>query len=61
MAKGKCGHRARQWAGADKNMGMFDVSDKPETLRIATARAIIKVGPKTILLINEGKSPKISP
>src|ERR687886_35099 len=39
-------------------MGMFDVSDKPETLRIATARAIIRVSPKTILLINEGKSPK---
>ncbi|HEY9407834.1 MAG TPA: bifunctional molybdenum cofactor biosynthesis protein MoaC/MoaB [Nitrososphaera sp.] len=39
-------------------MGMFDVGDKPETLRIATARAIVKVSPKTISLIKEGKSPK---
>jgi cyclic pyranopterin phosphate synthase len=39
-------------------MGMFDVGDKSETLRIATARAIIKVTPETICLIKEGKSPK---
>jgi cyclic pyranopterin phosphate synthase len=39
-------------------MGMFDVGDKPETLRIATARAIVKVSPKTVSLIKEGKSPK---
>jgi molybdenum cofactor biosynthesis protein MoaC len=39
-------------------MGMFDVGDKSETLRIATARAIVKVRPKTIQLIQEGKSPK---
>jgi cyclic pyranopterin monophosphate synthase len=39
-------------------MGMFDIGDKSETLRIATARAIGKVGPKTIQLIKEGKSPK---
>jgi cyclic pyranopterin phosphate synthase len=39
-------------------MGMFDVGDKPETLRIATARAVIKVSPETIYLIKEGKSPK---
>jgi cyclic pyranopterin monophosphate synthase len=39
-------------------MGMFDVGDKSETLRMATARAIIKVNPKTIRLIKEGKSPK---
>ena len=39
-------------------MGMFDVGDKSETLRIATARAIIKVSPETIILIKEGKSPK---
>jgi cyclic pyranopterin monophosphate synthase len=39
-------------------MGMFDVGDKSETLRIATARAIIKVSPETICLIKEGKSPK---
>jgi cyclic pyranopterin monophosphate synthase len=39
-------------------MGMFDVGDKPETLRIATARAVIKVSPETIHLIKEGKSPK---
>ncbi|MFL6490392.1 MAG: bifunctional molybdenum cofactor biosynthesis protein MoaC/MoaB [Nitrososphaera sp.] len=39
-------------------MGMFDIGDKSETLRIATARAIVKVGSKTIQLIKEGKSPK---
>lgn len=39
-------------------MGMFDVGDKSETLRIATARAIVKVNPETIRLIKEGKSPK---
>jgi cyclic pyranopterin monophosphate synthase len=39
-------------------MGMFDVGDKSETLRIAIARAVIKVSPETIHLIKEGKSPK---
>jgi cyclic pyranopterin phosphate synthase len=39
-------------------MGMFDIGDKSETLRIATARAIVKVRPETIRLIKEGKSPK---
>src|SRR5215218_9200219 len=39
-------------------MGMFDIGDKSETLRIATARAIVKVRPKTIQLIQEGKAPK---
>ncbi|HVD20896.1 MAG TPA: bifunctional molybdenum cofactor biosynthesis protein MoaC/MoaB [Nitrososphaera sp.] len=39
-------------------MGMFDIGDKSDTLRIATARAIVKVRPKTIQLIQEGKSPK---
>jgi cyclic pyranopterin phosphate synthase len=39
-------------------MGMFDIGDKSETLRIATARAILKVRSETIRLINEGKSPK---
>lgn len=39
-------------------MGMFDIGDKSETLRIATARAIVKVRPRTIQLIQEGKSPK---
>ncbi len=37
---------------------MFDVVDKSETLRIATARAIVNVSPETIHLIKEGKSPK---
>jgi len=39
-------------------MGMFDIGDKSETLRIATAQAIVKLRPKTIRLIKEGKSPK---
>ncbi len=37
---------------------MFDVGDKPETLRTAVAQAIVKVEPATITLIKEGKSPK---
>ncbi|OLC23212.1 MAG: bifunctional molybdenum cofactor biosynthesis protein MoaC/MoaB [Thaumarchaeota archaeon] len=37
---------------------MFDVGDKPDTLRIATARAIVKVSAETVSLIMEGKSPK---
>jgi len=39
-------------------VGMFDVGDKPDTLRTATAQAIVKVEPATITLIKEGKSPK---
>ncbi|MDQ3872707.1 MAG: bifunctional molybdenum cofactor biosynthesis protein MoaC/MoaB [Thermoproteota archaeon] len=39
-------------------MGMFDVIDKSETLRTATARATIIVSSETIRLIKEGKSPK---
>jgi len=38
--------------------GMIDVGDKTETLRTALAQAIIKVSPKTIDLIKQGKSPK---
>jgi molybdenum cofactor biosynthesis protein MoaC len=39
-------------------MGMFDVADKSDTLRIATAQAIIRVSHTTIDLIKSGKSPK---
>ena len=39
-------------------VGMFDVGDKPDTLRIATAKATIRVKPETNRLIAEGKSPK---
>jgi len=39
-------------------VGMFDVGDKPPTLRTAVAQAIVKVEPATINLIKEGKSPK---
>jgi molybdenum cofactor biosynthesis protein MoaC len=38
--------------------GMFDVADKSDTLRIATAQAVIKISPLTSKLIKEGKSPK---
>lgn len=38
--------------------GMIDVGDKAETLRTAVAQAIIKAIPKTIDLIQQGKSPK---
>ena len=37
---------------------MFDVSKKGDTLRIATAQAIIKVNPESIDLIKNGKTPK---
>ena len=38
--------------------GMFDVSKKGDTLRFATAQAIIKVTPETIDLIKNQKTPK---
>jgi cyclic pyranopterin phosphate synthase len=40
------------------NKGMFDVSNKADTLRFAIAQAIIKVTPKTINLIKKQKTPK---
>ncbi len=39
-------------------MGMFDVANKPDTLRTATAQAIVKVSPETIQTVKAGKSPK---
>jgi cyclic pyranopterin phosphate synthase len=39
-------------------MGMYDVGDKSETLRTATAQAIIRVNPETISLIKERRLPK---
>lgn len=39
-------------------MSMFDVSKKPDSLREAISRAIVRVDKRTISLINEGKSPK---
>jgi cyclic pyranopterin monophosphate synthase len=38
--------------------GMYDISDKPDTFRTAVARAIIKVSPFTLTLVNDGKIPK---
>jgi cyclic pyranopterin monophosphate synthase len=38
--------------------GMFDVSRKGDTLRFATAQAIIKVSPESIDLIKNEKTPK---
>lgn len=40
---------------------MKDISKKIKTLRIARAEGILKVDPKTILLIKEGKVPKGNP
>lgn len=40
---------------------MKDISKKIKTLRIACAEGILKVDPKTILLIKEGKVPKGNP
>jgi len=39
-------------------MGMFDVADKADTLRVAVAQATVKVSSETIRLIKAGKSPK---
>jgi cyclic pyranopterin monophosphate synthase len=37
---------------------MYDISNKPESFRTATAQAIVKMNSDTITLIHEGKSPK---
>jgi cyclic pyranopterin monophosphate synthase len=37
---------------------MFDISNKPESLRTAIAQAIVKMHPDTVTLIREGKAPK---
>jgi cyclic pyranopterin phosphate synthase len=37
---------------------MFDVSNKPKSLRTAIAQAIVKMNPETIDLVHEGRSPK---
>ncbi len=39
-------------------MGMFDVANKPDTLRRAVALAIVKTSPESIQLVKEGRSPK---
>ena len=38
--------------------GMYDISDKQDTLRTAVAQAIVKVSPFTVTLVNEGKIRK---
>jgi molybdenum cofactor biosynthesis protein MoaC len=38
--------------------GMLDVSNKPDTQRLAKAHAILKVSPGAMLLVKEGKSAK---
>lgn len=40
---------------------MRDVSAKIKTLRVATARAVLKVSPSTIQMIREGRVPKGDP
>ena len=39
-------------------VGMYDISDKPETFRTAIAQAIVRLSPSTVTLVNEGKIPK---
>jgi cyclic pyranopterin monophosphate synthase len=41
-----------------KDKGMFDVSSKPDTYRIARAQAILNIHPKTAALLAAGDSPK---
>lgn len=43
---------------SDDDGGMFDVADKIDTLRTATAQAIIRINPQTLKLIREDKTPK---
>jgi molybdenum cofactor biosynthesis enzyme len=40
--------------------GMFDVADKIDTLRMATAQAIIRINPLTSKFIKEGKTPRVT-
>ena len=42
----------------DDNWGMFDVVDKVDTLRHATAQAVVRIAPLTSKLIKEGNTPK---
>ncbi|HEY6405583.1 MAG TPA: bifunctional molybdenum cofactor biosynthesis protein MoaC/MoaB [Nitrososphaeraceae archaeon] len=42
----------------DNEDGMYDVADKIDTLRTATAQAIIRINPQTLKLIRDGKTPK---
>lgn len=44
--------------GGGEGGGMFDVADKSDTLRLATAQAVVRISPLTSKLIKEGKSPK---
>ncbi|HEX6029443.1 MAG TPA: bifunctional molybdenum cofactor biosynthesis protein MoaC/MoaB [Nitrososphaeraceae archaeon] len=44
--------------GRGEGGGMFDVADKSDTLRLATAQAVVRISPLTSKLIKEGKSPK---
>lgn len=44
--------------GDRRGGGMFDVADKSDTLRLATAQAVVRISPLTSKLIKEGKSPK---
>ena len=41
-----------------KNKGMFDVSAKPDSYRIARAKAVLNINVNTSVLIGQGKSPK---
>ena len=38
--------------------GMFNISSKPDTYRVAKAQAILNINPKTARLIAAGDSPK---
>jgi cyclic pyranopterin monophosphate synthase len=43
---------------SDNEGGMFDVADKTDTLRTATAQAVIRINPQTLKLIRDDKTPK---
>jgi cyclic pyranopterin phosphate synthase len=49
---------SRMPAISDNEGGMFDVADKTDTLRTASAQAIIRIKPQTLKLIRDGKTPK---
>lgn len=41
-----------------KDRGMFDISSKPDTYRVAKAQAVLNINPKTASIIAAGDSPK---
>jgi len=50
--------RQQEMSSDDRTGGMVDVADKPDTLRTATAKAVVKASPPTLALVEKGRIPK---